>query len=340
VLVTGANGFVGKAVCARLETGGFAVRKAVRSDSQGGIAVGDIGPLTGWRAALGGMDAVVHLAARVHMMRDMASDPLAEFRAVNTDGTLNLARQAAAASVRRFVYLSSVKVNGEGTSFRSPEGEGGSFHLGPCSQPLSHKEGRGAYSEMDVPAPQDAYAVSKWGAELGLMEIARETGMEVVILRPPLVYGPGVKANFLRLVEWVDRGVPLPLASVNNRRSLVYVGNLADAVTLCVSHPEAVGKTYLVSDGEDVSTAELIRRLASALGRPARLLGVSPWLLEAAASIVGKGAEAERLLGSLEIDCSKIRRELRWRPPYSMEQGLMDTAAWFRRRGSSAISPG
>jgi len=304
VLVTGSNGFVGRSLCPALGAAGFTVRRAVRGGSlPGTTAVGEIGPDTDWHTALADCDSVVHLAARVHVMRDDAADPLAAFRAVNTEGTLNLARQAAAAGVRRLVFVSSIKVNGEGRA--------------------------APYTEADPAAPRDAYACSKWEAEQGLWAIAATTGMEVAILRPPLVYGPGVGANFLRILRWVARGWPLPLARVDNRRSLLYLGNLADAIRVCLEHPAAAGKTYLVSDGEDVSTPELIHRLALALGRPARLLALPSAWLRLAAAVSWRGAEIDRLLGSLALDTGAIRRDLDWRPPYTLDQGLTATCrAW------------
>lgn len=314
LLVTGANGFVGRMLCSHLADSGYAVRGSQRNYHQLDIGqdiewakISSIGPVTIWADALQEISIVVHLAARVHIVRDRISDPLAEFRQVNVQGTLNLARQAADAGVKRFVFVSSVKVNGESTA----EDE--------------------TFSDSSQAAPQDAYGISKWEAEQGLQHIARETGMEVVIIRPPLVYGPGVKANFLRLLDLVWRGVPLPLGSVRNLRSLIYLGNLVDAIVTCVTHPKAAGQTFLVSDGEDVSTPELIRRMAHALGRPTRLLPVPPGLLRLGGEIVGKGDEVGRLLDSLVIDSSKIRRELGWKPPFTMEEGLRETAAWYRR---------
>jgi UDP-glucose 4-epimerase len=236
-------------------------------------------------------------------MRDEVSDPLGAFRAVNVDGTLNLARQAAQAGVRRFVFLSSIKVNGEG-----------------CEEP---------YREGDAACPQDPYAISKWEAEQGLRQIELETGMDVVILRPPLVYGPGVKANFQRLLAAVDKGWPLPLGAVGNRRSLLYLGNLVDAIQLCLVHPAAAGQTYLVSDGEDVSSPELVRRLARAMGCPARLLPVPPAWLRLAGGLLGRRAVVERLLGSLVVDSSRIRRELGWSPPFRLDAGLAETVQHY-----------
>lgn len=310
VLVTGANGFVGQALCPQLENSGWSVRKAVRLSQEDCVAVGDIGPNTDWRAALDGMDAVVHLAARAHIMQDKAQDPLAAYRAVNCAGTENLARQAAQAGVKRLVYVSSIKVNGESTTDRP-------------------------FRANDIPHPQDPYGVSKWEAEQALQRVAAETGLEIVILRPPLIYGPFVKANFLRLMKLSERGLPLPLGMVKNRRSLLYLGNLTDAIRVCLSHPTAPGKTYLLSDGDPLSSAELVRRLGVALERPAMLLPVPPALLRLAGLLTGRRAEVARLLDSLEVDSSAIRQELGWQPPYSTGQGLATTAAWYWDRAAA-----
>jgi len=309
-LITGASGFVGRSLCAELLRQGYAIRAAVRSedariDNVEQAIVGSIGGGTDWTDALRGVDVVVHLAARVHIMRETAGDPLAEFLEVNLHGTENLARQAARAGVKRLVYISSIKVNGESTK----------------GQP---------FSESDVPDPQGPYAVSKWQAEQALHRVAQEAGLEVVIVRPPLVYGPGVKGNFIRLLAAVDKGIPLPLASVRNKRSLIYLGNLVDALIICASHPAAAGRTYLVSDGEDIPTPELIRRLGRAMGHPAGLFPLPPGLLKLGGRLLGKAGQVERLLGSLRVDSEKIRRELDWRPPYSMQQGLQATADWYR----------
>jgi len=315
VLVTGASGFIGHELCKMLMADGWQVRGAIRSvdratDLPNGIepaCVGTVGPDTDWSRALDGVGMVVHLAARVHVrvhvMNDTDSDPLAAFLEVNVAGTERLARMAAANGIKRLVFLSSVKVNGEGRN--SP------------------------YAEQDMPSPEDPYGVSKLEAEAILQKVARETGLEVVIIRPPLVYGPGVKANFLQMKEVVSRGIPLPLASIKNRRSLIYLGNLVDAIATCISHPKAAGQTYLVSDGEDVSTPELIRRVAAALGKPARLFPFSPTLMRFAGKLTGKSEAVDRLLGSLVVDSSKIRRELGWKPPFTMEQGLRETGKWF-----------
>ncbi len=303
VLVTGATGFVGRALCQQMMAAGHALLPAVRSKAgfPNEAVVGDLESSTDWRLVLAGCDAVVHLAARAHVMAETAQNPLALYRAVNTDATLNLARQAAEAGVKRFVFISTIKVNGEGRD--------------------------APYRETDVPAPADAYAISKWEAEQGLWRIARETGLEVVILRPPLVYGPGVKANFLRLMQLIQKGWPLPLGAIRNRRSLLYLGNLVDAIRLCVEHPAAAGQTFLLDDGEAVSTPELIRAVAHAMGRTARLPAVPVRVIEFAGVLLGKRAAVARLTGSLWVDSSSIRSRLNWTPPYSMDAGLAATVA-------------
>ncbi|HLP97537.1 MAG TPA: SDR family oxidoreductase [Sideroxyarcus sp.] len=310
ILVTGANGFVGQALCEEAAKRGLPVRGATRTACQltgaENVVVGAIDEKTDWTQALAGVDVVIHLAARVHVMHDNAADPLAEFRKVNLHGTVNLARQAARAGIRRLVYVSSIKVNGEGTA----SGQ--------------------RYTEQDIPAPQDPYGISKWDAEQALQRVTQETGLEVVIVRPPLVYGPGVKGNFINMLKVLAKGMPLPLASACNLRSLIYVGNLADALLACAHHPDAAGQTYLVSDGEDVSTPELLRRLGAALGRPAKLFWCPPMVLKVLGGVVGKSDQIERLLGSLRVGGDKIRRELNWMPPYTLQQGLQETAGWYR----------
>jgi UDP-glucose 4-epimerase len=267
----------------------------------GEAVVGNIDGSTDWTTALNGCDSVVHLAARVHMMRESAQGPLVLYREINTVATLNLARQAAHAGVKRFVFISTIKVNGEGRDT--------------------------AYRETDAPAPEDAYAISKWEAEQGLRRIEQETGMEVVILRPPLVYGSGVKANFLRLMQLIQNGWPLPLGAIRNRRSLLFLGNFVDAIRLCVEHPDAAGQTFLLDDGESVSTPDLIRALARAMGRPARLPAVPVGVLELAGALLGKREAVARLEGSLYVDSSLIRSRLGWTPPFTMEAGLAATVA-------------
>ena len=310
ILVTGATGFVGKTVIQRLlaDDDSRQVVVAVRRDGQQWPAkvlprvTGDLEPSTDWTVALGGISAVVHCAARVHVMAESAADPLEEFRRVNVQGTLNLARQAAAAGVKRFVFVSSIKVNGEATQLGCP------------------------FTADDAPAPLDAYGVSKMEAEQGLREIALQTGMEVVIIRPPLVYGPGVKANFAAMMRWLKRGVPLPLGAIHNQRSLVALDNLVDLIVLCLTHPAAANQTFFVSDGEDVSTTELLRRMGQAMGKPARLLPVPASWLKVAAGLVGKGDVAQRLCGSLQVDISKTRELLGWVPPVSLDEGLRRAA--------------
>jgi nucleoside-diphosphate-sugar epimerase len=302
-LLTGANGFVGKALCDELMRRGHLVRAATRSAMPARAAaeqvlVGAVDGATPWLAALREVDVVIHLAARVHVMHDSAADPLAAFRQVNTQGTLNLARQAATAGVKRFVYISSVKVNGEHTEFGY------------------------VFTEADAPNPQDAYGQSKHEAEQGLLDIAAQTSMEIVIIRPPLVYGPGVKANFAALMRAVQRGWPLPLGAVHNQRSLVALDNLVDFIIACVTHPQAANQTFLVSDGQDLSTTELIRKMAQAAGVSARLLPVPVWALQAGAKLLGKGDAVQRLCGNLQVDISKARTLLGWVPPVSVEDGL------------------
>ena len=310
-LVTGANGFVGQQLCAEIIKRGWQVKAALRRPDLSrkefeSAVIGQIDGQTNWAEALRDVDVVIHLAARVHIMRDDAVDPLSEARRINTAGTEHLARCAAAAGVKRLVYVSSIKVNGEET------------------------DGERNYTELDVPAPQDPYGLSKWEAEQALHRVAQETGLDVVIVRPPLVYGAGVKGNFIQMMRVVARGIPLPLASLHNRRDLLYVGNLVDALITCASHTAAAGQTYLVCDGEPVSTPELLRRLAQALDVLSRVLPFPPALLQLAGKLTGKSSQVERLLGSLRVDDAKIRRELDWHPPYSMQQGLQATADWFR----------
>lgn len=314
VLVTGATGFVGRALSAELLRHGHTVRAALRRmedrtrltlEEVETIAVGTLHAATDWHNALAGCEAIVHLAARVHVMRDEATDALTEFRAVNVEGTLNLAHQAAKAGVRRFIYLSSVKVNGEQTLPGQP------------------------FTEQDVPAPLDPYGISKHEAEEGLRKLAQQTGMEVVIIRPPLVYGPGVRANFLNMMRWLHKRVPLPFGAISNRRSLVALDNLIDFIVICLEHPAAANQTFLISDGEDLSTSDLLRRMGRALGRPARLIPVPASLLEAGAALLGRRDMTQRLCGSLQTDISKARVLLGWHPAISVDEGLRRAAQGF-----------
>ena len=311
ILVTGATGFIGRAVCIELASRGYAVRAAIRDSSPTTglptevVQIADIGADVDWSSALLGIDAVVHLAARVHVMRDNALQPLAAFREVNVTGTERLARAAVAQGVKRFVYLSSIKVNGEGTHAGRP------------------------YTPNSMPAPIDPYGISKQEAEEVLSRLAKETGLEVVIIRPVLVYGPGVKANFLSMMQWLHRGIPLPLGAIRNQRSLVALDNLVDLIVTCLHHPNAPSQTFLVSDGQDLSTTELLRRMSAALGTPARLLPLPALVLRMVAGLLGKTDVAERLCGSLQVDISKTRELLRWSPRVSVDEALKQTARHF-----------
>ena len=309
ILVTGATGFVGRALVARLIVDSTfksviaAVRRKVDFDSEvvRQVQVGDLLPSTDWSGTLSGVEAVVHCAARVHVMHDDALDPLKAYREVNVDGTLQLARQAAMSGVRRFVFVSSIKVNGE---FSEP--------------------GR-PFTADDIPYPLDPYGISKLEAEQGLRSIEAETGMEVVIVRPPLVYGPGVKANFASMLRWIALGIPLPLGAIQNARSMVAVGNLVDLLVTCTKHAAAAGQTFLVSDGEDVSTTQLLRRTAQAMGKSALLLPIPSFVLEWVATLLGKRSVAQRLCRSLQVDIKKTCRLLDWSPPLTLDQGLKMT---------------
>lgn len=313
ILITGADGFIGRALCDVMTAFGWTVHASVRtnvhvsnlSTSVKVVKIDSIDGDTDWSHCLRGIDAIIHLAARVHVMHNHSSVPCSEFRKVNVAGTACLARQAASAGVRRIIYMSSIKVNGEGSAV--------------------------PYTENDIPSPHDPYGQSKWEAEQALSEISRLSGIEVVILRLPLVYGPSVKANFLQLMKTVNAGFPLPLANIHNKRSMIYLKNLIDAIMTCITHPKAIGQTYLVSDGVDISTPELIQRLAVALGTTTRLLPFPPMIIRLVSKLLGKSEEVERLLGSLTVNTTKIQRELVWKPPYTIEQGLKETAEWFKR---------
>ncbi|MHC8378101.1 UDP-glucose 4-epimerase family protein [Pseudomonas sp. MDT1-16] len=311
-LVTGGSGFVGRALITQLALiPGSTVIAPVRNvvtnfpDGVRSIPFTNLDAVFNWNDALKGVDVVVHSAARVHVMNDVSADPLIAFRKVNVDGTLNLARQAAAAGVRRLIYISSIKVNGAGAT------------------------GGEAYTADDTPAPVDPYGISKLEAELALQALAISSGMEVVIIRPVLVYGPGVKANFLSMMRWLYRGVPLPFGAVHNHRSLVAIDNLVDFIVTCSDHPAAANQVFLVSDGEDVSTTQLLRKLAGALGKPAVLLPIPAWLMSGAAALLGRRALSDRILGSLQVDISKNRQLLGWTPPVTLDKALSLTAQHF-----------
>jgi len=306
VLLTGATGFLGRQIVNQLgKDSDYLLRTAVRkkSASQEGLLheevnVQDISLPMDWSSALKECDFIIHTAARAHIMNETAINPLHEYHAVNVDGTMNLARQAAAHGVKRFIFLSTIKVNGEETS------------LGNC------------YTSSDIPNPQDPYAISKYKAEKALQALALETGMEVVIIRPPMIYGPQVKGNFLRIINWLKRGFPLPLKAIKNKRSFVSVYNLVDLIIHCLNHPRAANQIFLVSDGEDVSIAELLSKTATAMNTSARLFTMPYGLMKALASGLGKQAELQRLCGSLQVDMSQTCEILNWKPKISIDDGL------------------
>lgn len=309
ILVTGASGFVGRALCSNL-VNHFHLRISVRDKSKTELfknvdtLEASLSPDQDWSHALSGVSVVVHCAARVHVMNDKAVNPLLEFRRVNVDGALNLAHQASEAGVRRFVFISSIKVNGECTELGHP------------------------FTADQIPLPSDPYGVSKYEAEIGLRVLSEETGMEVVIIRSPLVYGPGVKANFLSMMNWLRRGFPLPLGSVTkNRRSFVFIANLVSMIIACISHPAAANQTFLVSDDEDLSTTELLERMALALGRPSKLIAVPENLVAGGAKLIGRSDIFQRLYGSLQVDIKKTKDLLGWSPPVTVDEGLRQTAA-------------
>jgi len=307
ILVAGASGFIGRELCSELLRHGYIPRGVYRlfpskvqlqTDIET-VIVSSFDEATDWHEALRDIDVVINLIARVHVMQEVAIDPLAEYRRINVEGNLRLARQAALSGVKRFIYLSSIKVNGEFTEVGRP------------------------FTADDIPAPVDPYGISKYEAEQALHQIARETGMEIVIIRPPLVYGPGVKANFASMMRWLKRGLPLPLAAItHNRRSMVALGNLVDLITVCLSHPAAANQVFLVSDGDDLSTADLLQRTAAALGVKPRLFPMPPFMLKLATKLLGKEAIYQRLCGSLQIDMAKTKKLLSWKPPLSVDAGL------------------
>ena len=308
ICVTGANGFVGsRLINFFARRGDSQVTGVLRGVPPGGRGR-EISGLTAeqdWMPILFDVDVLVHCAARVHIMDDLATDPLTEFRRVNVEGTLRMARQAADAGVRRFVFLSSIKVNGERT---------------PSCQP---------FTSDDSPAPCDFYGISKCEAEAGLRVVSEETGMEVVIIRPPLVYGPGVKGNFLTMIRWLRRGTPLPFGAIYNKRSFVALDNLVDLINTCIDHPAAANQTFLVSDGYDLSTTQLLRQMGDSLGKPAHLVPVPVWMLEVGTALLGKRELAQRLCGNLQVDISRTKDVLGWSPPMSVDEGLKLTAEYY-----------
>ena len=316
ILVTGASGFVGGALCASLVNHSplhISVRDKSKTELFANVDIfeASISPDQDWTSALSGVSVVVHCAARVHVMSEEAADPLFEFRRVNVDGTLNLARQASEAGVRRFVFISSIKVNGECTDLGHP------------------------FTADQIPVPSDPYGVSKYEAEMGLRALSEETGMEVVIIRSPLVYGPGVKANFLSMMNWLRRGIPLPLGGITkNRRSFVFIDNLVSMIIACINHPAAANQTFLVSDDEDLSTAGLLDRMALALGCPSKLITVPTALITLGAKLIGRSDISRRLCGSLQVDINKTKDFLGWSPPVSANEGLRQTATHFLKRQS------
>ena len=312
VLLTGASGFVGRAIVERLSSiSAHQLTVAIRKPLQGlaaatnAVQINQIDGATDWTQILPDCDVVIHAAARVHVMQEFSVDPLASFRKVNVEGTLKLARQAAQRGVRRFIFISSIKVNGEGTSLGIP------------------------YTADSELLPLDPYGISKMEAEKGLLSIASQTGMEVVIIRPPLVYGPGVKANFLTMMQYLYKGVPLPFGYIHNRRSLVALDNLVDLIVTCINHPEAANQVFLVSDGDDLSTTALMRKMGDALGKPARLLPVPSGVLTFFAGLLGRASLSQRLCGSLQVDIAKNRELLGWAPPVSVDSALILTAKHF-----------
>lgn len=305
ILVTGSNGFVGRAVCARLRADGIPVRGALRAGAgPGQVNVGDLEAGTRWDAALSGCDVVIHCAARVHVMSDTDTDPLRSYRKVNVDGTVSLARQAAAAGVKRLIFISSIKVNGEAT------------HGAP-------------YTASDAAAPVDPYGVSKLEAEIALLAIGRETGMDIVVVRPPLVYGPGVKANFRNLIKLVRTGLPLPFGSLSNRRSMVAIDNLVDLLMVCTTHPNAAGQVFLVSDGVDLTLGELVTMIARSQKKRQILLPVPASLLRIGAGLLGKSHVAARLLDSLQVDIVQTKGALEWGPVISPQAAIDQTVAAY-----------
>lgn len=309
ILVTGTSGFVGEAVVFRLllDKKFIPIAAARGATRLNGLCTVVPFELTDSKALpnLNDVQVVIHAAARVHVMNETAVDALTEFRKVNVEGTLRLARRAAESGVKRFIFISSIKVNGESTVLGKP------------------------FKADDLPVPVDPYGVSKHEAEEALKQLSFDTGMEIVIIRPPLVYGPGVKANFLSMLSWLNKGIPLPLGAIGNQRSLVAIGNLVDMIVTCIEHPAAANQIFLVSDGDDLSTSQLLRCLASALGKKVWLLPLPEWLLKLAASAIGQRTVAQRVCGSLHVDIDKNRKLLGWAPPIKVEAAMRQTARQY-----------
>lgn len=318
ILLTGVTGFLGSAITLQLSQQGYSLTTAMRCIDHTIPSIiqqkfiGDLLPNTDWTEIFNNINTIIHLAARAHILKDQATNPLATFRETNTYATLNLAQQAANAGVRRFIFISSIGVNGNQT-YAEP------------------------FTAEDTPNPAEPYAQSKHEAEIGLRQIAIETGMEVVIIRPPLVYGANAPGNFGQLIKIVARGIPLPLGNIHNQRSLIALPNLIDLITTCIDHPAAVNQTFLVSDGEDLSTTELLQRLSHALGKPAHLLPIPQSWLETTLTLLGKRAIAQRLCGNLQVDISKTRDLLGWTPPISVDEALRQTAQTYLQQQSRTL---
>jgi nucleoside-diphosphate-sugar epimerase len=316
-LLTGASGFLGKHLAGVLIESGFDIKPVLRKKNElnsdlNSMVVKGIDSHTDWSTDLDGLDFVIHCAARVHVTDETVEDPLEAFREVNVQGTLALAKAAAKSGIKRFIFISSIKVNGESTTNRSP------------------------YKSTDGPSPNDPYGVTKAEAEKGLKLIAVETGIEVVIIRPPLVYGPDVKANFAAMLKLASTGIPLPFGCINeNKRSMVYIGNLISLIVECINNPNAVNQIFLVSDDNDLSTKEFVKGLSAGLGKSGLMLPVPKLFFSVAGKVLGKSAIIDRLCGSLQVDISHTKDTLNWHPPYSVEQGFAATAKYFKNQHSN-----
>lgn len=308
ILVTGVTGFLGRSLIPKLPYKIVGISRNASDELPFPVHKLDIGPNVDFRTSLGGADVVIHCAARVHVMNDSSSDPLNSFREVNTLGTLNLAKQAADARIKRFIFISSIKVNGESTK-------------------------KGAqFSSADEHQPEDPYGISKSEAEMGLLKIAKDTGMEVIIIRPPLVYGPGVKGNFFSLLKLAKMPLPLPFGAIRNKRSMVYVENLVDLIVTCIDHPKAANKVFLASDGDDLSLTRLLALVRKAMGRAKMLIPVSAFVFALVGRVVNRSDVVDRLIGNLQVDSNETKKALNWEPPYTVEQGIQATVDDFLRR--------